>query len=297
MARHTRFPRNHHRAQKQCARHHRCRLGGTVPMRRRPRDGRGTRPREYRPSPRAKRTLRHGPRLSRCRRSWPGLPLKQACPVAAAGPSKLGHPPLSQPSSTSLYRELSPPLETTRLRQDGRKRTRTFPRQPTLKRALGRRARDPHARRFRALLSPAAGPFSKRWRNEVTPSPLERFGRVHPALRPPLYLSNVCGKRVPLLWIQRDHRIPGKFSATPPPPKPARFSAKENAPAREGFRHVLLVTGESRARRDRLLVRGPRIFCARSSLTSPSKSSPSPKRNTLNCPTTSQHGAGVSGNL
>lgn len=107
-----------------------------------------------------------------------------------------------------------------------------------VKRALGRRPGTLTLDDFAALLSPAAGPFLEEMAQRSHALTLERFGRVI-QLYAPLYLSNVCGNVCHYCGFSATNRIPRKILSE------SEILSEGNALRAEGFRHVLLVTGES----------------------------------------------------
>ncbi|MCC5838753.1 MAG: 2-iminoacetate synthase ThiH [Opitutales bacterium] len=107
-----------------------------------------------------------------------------------------------------------------------------------VRRALGRRPGTLTLDDFAALLSPAAEPFLEEMAQRSHALTVERFGRVM-QLYAPLYLSNVCGNVCHYCGFSATNRIPRKILSE------SEILSEGEVLRGEGFRHVLLVTGES----------------------------------------------------
>lgn len=107
-----------------------------------------------------------------------------------------------------------------------------------VQRSLGRRPGTLTLGDFAALLSPAAEPFLEEMAQRSHALTVERFGRVM-QLYAPLYLSNVCGNVCHYCGFSATNRIPRKIL------NETEILNEGEALRAEGFRHVLLVTGES----------------------------------------------------
>jgi len=107
-----------------------------------------------------------------------------------------------------------------------------------VERALARARHGLELDDFRALLSPAAGPFLEEMAQASHRLTVERFGKTM-QLFAPLYLSNVCANVCTYCGFSAQNRIPRKVL------NDAEIVAEAEALRALGFAHVLLVTGET----------------------------------------------------
>lgn len=110
-----------------------------------------------------------------------------------------------------------------------------------VERALSREAIAPED--FPALFSPAAAPFLEVMAQRCKAITERRFGRVI-LLYTPLYLTNECVNKCTYCGFSHDLEIP-RITLTP-----AQAQANARLLHDEGFRHLLLVAGESRRHLD-----------------------------------------------
>ncbi len=107
-----------------------------------------------------------------------------------------------------------------------------------VRRALAREGRGLSLDDLAALLSPAAAPFLEEMAALSHRLTVERFGRTM-QLYAPMYLTNVCANICTYCGFSAENRIPRKAL------NDGEILAEAEVLARHGFKHVLLVTGES----------------------------------------------------
>ncbi len=107
-----------------------------------------------------------------------------------------------------------------------------------VRRALGRVGGGLDLDDLQALLSPAAAPFLEEMAQLSQRRTVERFGRTM-QLFAPMYLTNVCANICTYCGFSAQNRIPRRILG------PDEIRAEAAVLVERGFRHVLLVTGES----------------------------------------------------
>ncbi|MET0262488.1 MAG: 2-iminoacetate synthase ThiH [Rariglobus sp.] len=107
-----------------------------------------------------------------------------------------------------------------------------------VRRALGKQGRGLNLDDLAALLSPAAAPFLEEMAALSHRLTVERFGRTM-QLYAPMYLTNVCANMCSYCGFSAQNRIPRKAL------NDEEMLADAEVLEKNGFDHVLLVTGES----------------------------------------------------
>lgn len=104
-----------------------------------------------------------------------------------------------------------------------------------VRRALGRE--NLNIRDFLALISPAADPYMEQIAERARKLTLQRFGRTL-LMYAPLYLSNYCTNKCVYCGFNHDNQVTRLCLS------PDQAAREAEAIAAEGFRHLLLVSGE-----------------------------------------------------